>query len=81
MRSVISIRREYPSPKMASSVLRAVAPDNKEVPGDTGIEMSADGSALLVRIISSADLPSFLRTLDDLLLCIQAAEKAADGAR
>lgn len=81
MRSEISIRRDYSSPKMASSVLKAVAPDNKDAPADTSIEMRADGSALLILITSEADLPSFLRTLDDLLLCIQAAEKVADGAR
>jgi len=79
MRSEISIRREYASPRIATGVLMAVSPDNKDAPRDTKIEMRAEGSTLLVTITSEADLPSFLRTVDDLLLCLQAAEKAADG--
>ncbi len=79
MRSEISIRCEYASPRIAVGVLMAVSPDNKDAPRDTKIEMRAEGRALLVNIASDADLPSFLRTVDDLLLCLQAAEKAADG--
>jgi hypothetical protein len=80
MTSEISIRRDYASPRIATGVLRAVSPDNKDAPCDTKIEMRTEGCTLLVRIVSDADLPSFLRTVDDLLLCLQAAERAADGA-
>ncbi len=80
MRSEMSIRREYASQRIAISILKAVSPDNKGAPGDTKIEMRAEGNSLLVKIVSDAALPSFLRTVDDLLLCLQAAEKAADGA-
>jgi hypothetical protein len=56
--------------------MRAVSPDNKGVPAGTEIEISASGGKMTVRIASSTDLQSFLRTVDDLLFCIQTAERA-----
>ncbi|MBM5805410.1 MAG: hypothetical protein FJZ49_05035 [Candidatus Verstraetearchaeota archaeon] len=76
MRSEITIKRDYGSRSLAGKVLRAVQPDNKGVPADTSIEMKVSGSSLLIKISSTGALPSFLRTVDDLLLCIQVAEGA-----
>ncbi|MBC7120701.1 MAG: hypothetical protein H5T33_03865 [Candidatus Methanosuratus sp.] len=76
MRSEILIERDYESRETAETVMRAVLPDNREAPADTEIKISISGKRLLIKIISSGDLPSFLRTVDDLLFCIQTAERA-----
>ncbi|MEN3035041.1 MAG: KEOPS complex subunit Pcc1 [Candidatus Methanosuratincola sp.] len=76
MRSEILIERVYESYEAAETVMRAVSPDNKGAPAGTEIEISASGGKLKVRIASSSDLQSFLRTVDDLLFCIQTAERA-----
>lgn len=60
---------------MAKSIEKAIRPDNKETPPDTKIKLKTFNSSLMIKIISTADLPSFLRTVDDLLICINAAEK------
>jgi len=56
--------------------MRAVSPDNKGAPAGTEIEISTSGGKLIIRVASSSDLQSFLRTVDDLLFCIQTAERA-----
>ncbi|MDI9608919.1 MAG: KEOPS complex subunit Pcc1 [Candidatus Verstraetearchaeota archaeon] len=70
------MEREYDSHVTAETVMQAVLPDNKGTPADTEIEISASGGKLIIRIASSGDLQSFLRTVDDLLFCIQTAERA-----
>ncbi|MCS7097593.1 MAG: KEOPS complex subunit Pcc1 [Candidatus Methanomethyliaceae archaeon] len=64
-----------PSREMAKSIEEAIRPDNEEVPPDTKIELGLSNSSLIIRITSTADIPSFIRTIDDLLVCINAAEK------
>lgn len=77
--SKITIQRDYGDSSLARKVLEAVQPDNKELPADTTIDMRIAGTSLHVAVKSTADLPSFLRTVDDLLTCIQVAESAAKG--
>lgn len=81
MRSHIEIKREYSDGASAERVIRALLPDNRGVPADTKIAMHAEGSTLIVEVSSNGDLPSFLRTVDDLLLCLQAAEGALRSGR
>jgi len=76
LRSEIIIKGNYGSNPLAEKVLKAVQPDNKGVPEDTSIEMKVSGGSLLIKVSSTGELPSFLRTVDDLLLCIQVAEGA-----
>ncbi|MCQ5377429.1 MAG: hypothetical protein NO516_05195 [Candidatus Methanomethylicia archaeon] len=75
MKSEIVFVREYGDASKAAKVMRAVSPDNQDAPDDTSIEMLIEGGSLVVKVASSADLPSFLRTIDDLLSCIQVAER------
>jgi hypothetical protein len=76
----ITIQRDYVDSSLARKVLEAVRPDNEGAPAGTTIEMRVAGTSLLVVVRSDADLPSFLRTVDDLLTCMQAAEGAAKSA-
>lgn len=75
MKAEVIIRRHYPRDGMADVVMKAVSPDNAGAPGGTAIESYACDKQLTVRISSTDDLKSLLRTLDDLLFCIQTAER------
>lgn len=81
MKSHIEIKREYSDGSSAERVMKALLPDNSGVPADTKIAMRVERSALIVEVSSNGDLPSFLRTVDDLLLCLQAAEGALRSGR
>lgn len=81
MKSQITIDRDYPSSTVAGKVLASMQPDNREVPADTTIEMTVVDKAIRVVVTSTGSLPSFLRTVDDLLTCVQAAEAAIQGTR
>lgn len=81
MRSRIEIRREYGDRASPGRVMRALLPDNRGAPSGTRITMRTDGPSLIIEVSSDGDLPSFLRTVDDLLLCLQAAEGALGGSR
>jgi tRNA threonylcarbamoyladenosine modification (KEOPS) complex Pcc1 subunit len=74
--SEIIIKRDYGSNSFAKKVLRAIQPDNKGVPAGTSIAMKVSGGFLIIKVSSTGGLMSFLRTVDDLLLCIQVAEGA-----
>jgi len=79
MRSSVTINRDYPTGSIAKKVLDAVRPDNRDVPPGTTIEMDVVDNAIHIVVAFTGSLPSFLRTVDDLLICIQAAEAAIRG--
>lgn len=81
MRSRIEIRREYGDSKSPERVMKALAPDNSGAPKDTLITVRAEANELVIEVSSDGDIQSFLRTVDDLLLCLQAAEGALKGSR
>ncbi len=70
----ILIRRFYKSPAIVNSIKNSLQPDNIDAPSGTSIELVLDKKSLLIKVKSKDDLPSFLRTVDDLLTCLQAAE-------
>lgn len=76
MRSEITFSRDYGSGSLAENVLNSIKPDNKELPAGTSIKMKVSGNSLIIKVFSTGGLSSFLRTIDDLLLCIQVAEGA-----
>ena len=77
MNSSLILDRDFGEIGMAQKVLIALQPDNKGVPADTTIHMKAMGGSIHIELRSSGDLASFLRTIDDLLLYLQAAEGVA----
>jgi tRNA threonylcarbamoyladenosine modification (KEOPS) complex Pcc1 subunit len=81
MRASIEIKREFSDALSAERVMKALLPDNKGVPKGTKIKMRTDGSDLVIEVSSSDELPSFLRTVDDILLCLQVAEGALLSSR
>jgi tRNA threonylcarbamoyladenosine modification (KEOPS) complex Pcc1 subunit len=81
MKTEIAITREYATASAAERIMKAVQPDNRGVPDGTAIQMNVSGTSLLITITSTDPLQSFLRTVDDLLFCIQVAERASAGLK
>jgi hypothetical protein len=70
----IAIR--YKDEDTAKTVNLAIKPDNINLPEEIQIVTTVKGSSLLIEIESNRSLGSFINTLDDILSCVQAAEKA-----
>jgi len=70
------LRLCYQSGEEAKAIHDAVAPDNKPLPPGLKIEMALEGRELLVDVSCLKGLESLWATLDDLLSCIQVAERA-----
>jgi len=70
-----SLELKFKDENMARSILDAISPDNVHVP--EGIEIKTDlrDNILVLEIGCSKGVGSMIATLDDLLSCIQAAER------
>ena len=69
MKSLCTLKFEYPSEELARSVAKAVGADNEGF-----VDMRVEGCSIVAEI--EADGPSsLLHTIDDLLVCIGAAEQ------
>lgn len=69
----------YSNVEIANAVLEAIGPDNCHAPEGIEIEAYLDGSVLNLEILCAKGVGSLITTLDDLLACISAAEKAISG--
>ena len=71
-----SLELKFQDKNMARSILKAISPDNVQVP--EGIEIKTDlrDNVLVLKIGCSRGIGSMIATLDDLLSCVQAAERA-----
>ncbi len=74
-----AIKIEYRDRETAIAVQKSVSPDNIKLPDGIHIMLAVMGSTLEIDVHSDRSLGSLVSTLDDLLSCIQAAEKALDG--
>lgn len=77
MKAEITI--EYGSPKQAEAIARALSPDNVKVPPGLTVVSKAEGK-MLIATIECRSLKTLIATIDDLLSCVQAAEKALQAA-
>lgn len=68
----------YEDSKTARSIMEAISPDNLDAPEGVDINAKVDGNTLKISISCSRDIGSLLSTVDDLLSCVQAAERAID---
>lgn len=74
-RALGEVRIDFGDAAVADAVHRALAPDNAEY-----VTARVEGSVLVAG--AAADSPGgLLHTLDDLLACVTAAEKAARAGR
>ncbi len=66
----------YEDPEEARFIQEAISPDNLQAPEGVTVEADVMGSSLRVKVSCYKGVGSLLATVDDLLSCIQAAEKA-----
>jgi tRNA threonylcarbamoyladenosine modification (KEOPS) complex Pcc1 subunit len=72
----VQINISYNDPETAASIREATTPDNQETPPGITIDSHVHDSTLHITVTSNKRVSTLIATLDDLLSCIQAAEKA-----
>ena len=72
------LRIRYGDLASAEAVMRAISPDNLKAEG-ISIDAVSRGGVLEVRVVCGRGVGSLVATLDDVLSCISAAEKALGG--
>ena len=78
-KSRVSIVIRYGDKGTARSVAEAVSPDNLDAPQDLRVETLARGGNVFTAIEGKKSLETIVSTVEDLLSCIQAAERAIDS--
>lgn len=77
-KSEATVTIEYRDQRTAEAILTAIEPDNLQVPYGIEIEAEAVDGALIVKVNCVRGIGSLVASLDDLLSCIQAAEKVIE---
>lgn len=80
-RSRIEISLTYPNKRTAQSVAQAVSPDNLNVPQNMTIETKIRGSTVVTVTESGKSLETIISTIEDILSCVEGAEKALNSVR
>ncbi|WP_455278004.1 KEOPS complex subunit Pcc1 [[Eubacterium] cellulosolvens] len=78
MRIIIKIQHE--SRKFAESIAKSVTPDNLEAPPNVFVKTQARGK-ITTSVVKCERLETFITTVDDLLLCIDAAQKTLEEVK
>ena len=77
-KTVIEI--DYGEIDTAKAIQKAITPDNLIVPDGMHIITMVQGSVLEIEVHTDRSIGSLVATLDDMLSCIQAAERAIEEA-
>ncbi len=77
-KTVIEI--DYGEDDTAKAIQKAITPDNLTVPDGMHIITMVQGSVLEIEVYTDRSIGSLVATLDDMLSCIQAAERAIEEA-
>jgi len=77
-KSEATVTIQYRDRRTAETILRAIEPDNLTTPEGVKIEAEARGGVATIKVECRRGIGSLVATLDDLLSCIQAAEKAIE---
>ena len=80
-RSRIEISLEYIDEKTAQSVAQAVSPDNINVPQNMIVETKRKGMIVVTVVESDKALETIISTVEDILSCVEGAEKALNLVR
>ena len=75
------IRLCYGSEREAEAVMKAVSPDNVEVPPGLTVKTVRKRSEVSTKVECQTRLQTFIATLDDLLSCVSVAEKTFEIAK
>ena len=71
----IRILLTYQNEREAEAIVKAVSPDNVEIPNGLNIKTIRNGSEVRTTIECHTGLNTLIATLDDLLACVSVAEK------
>jgi hypothetical protein len=71
----------YETEQEAEAVVKAVSPDNVEVPEGLNVTTVREGCSMLANVHCERSLETFIATLDDLLACISVAEKTFETVK
>ncbi len=77
-KTVIEI--DYGEANTAKAIQKAITPDNMTVPDGMHIITLVNGTVLEIEVHTDRSIGSLVATLDDMLSCIQAAERAIEDA-
>jgi hypothetical protein len=66
---------KYRNHRIAEAVIKAITPDNVNLLPETKIESNVKKNNVNIHIQSKRGIASLITTLDDILTCIQVAEK------
>lgn len=75
-----SIKIEYKDQATAIAIQKSVSPDNIKLPDGIHIFLAVVDNTLEIDVFSERTIGSLVSTLDDLLSCVQAGEKALEEA-
>lgn len=75
-KSRVTLTINYRDKEIASAIAEAVSPDNLDAPEDIRIESLARRKQVLATVEGEASLERVVSTVEDLLSCVQAAERA-----
>ena len=71
----VEITLKYDDTIAAEAIRDAISPENQETQAGAKVETNLEGSTLIINIKSDKKIGSLIATIDDLLSCIQAAER------
>ncbi len=74
------IEIDYGEANTAKASQKAITPDNMTVPDGMHIITLVNGTVLEIEVHTDRSIGSLVATLDDMLSCIQAAERAIEDA-
>ena len=66
----------YKNDREAEAVVKAISPDNVEVPPGLHIKTLRNGSIVQTYVDCQTRLQTLIATIDDLLACVSVAEKS-----
>lgn len=77
MRATINIL--FGDEGMARAIGKAISPDNFQTPAGINVSTKITGGKLTASIACLRGIKTLIATIDDLLSCIQSAERAIEG--
>ncbi len=79
MKMTINIRHQ--SAKISKSIAKSIEPDNLLAPSTVRIKTKRWRNVTATSITCSGSLETFIATIDDLLLCMDAARKTLEAIK
>jgi hypothetical protein len=73
------LKLRYHKEETARAIFEAISPDNYQAPKGLELRVERIGTEITVKILCPKGVGSLISTLDDLLSCLGAAEKALNG--